>query len=136
MQLGLPWWNAASLIQSDIQFYIDNFTPYIAKKIRNADCEKEKLKNELLHEKSEELKKTRENGGDENVAPDWLKLYESGLRTDLTIYCREEEAVQAHFLVIFARCQTMLEDVIEENNDKKVLSVPEVSKNVMKSFLR
>ena len=73
---------------------------------------------------------------DDKFAKDWLKLFESGAKTDLVIYARDEKAVNAHSLVLFARCQRLLENVIVENGDRQVLSMPEVSKNVLTSFLK
>ncbi len=73
--------------------------------------------------------------GDENIAPFWLKLLNAGEKSDLTIYTRDEEKLQAHSLVLFARCKSLLDDVILQGTES-FLSIPEVSKNVMTSFLR
>ena len=72
----------------------------------------------------------------ENVIEDWEKLLESGDQSDLTIYCREEEKLNAHWLVLFVRCKEMLNEIIVENDSKKILTWPNVSKHVAKSFLR
>ena len=73
---------------------------------------------------------------DDNFAKDWLKLFESGSKSDLIIYARDEKAVKAHSLVLFARCQKLLENVIVENGERQVISMPEVSKNVLTAFLK
>lgn len=53
----------------------------------------------------------------------------------MLIYARGEKVIKAHFLVIFARCRNLLDELIEENK-QKIVYCPEVSKSVMEAFLK
>lgn len=122
------WWSAANLTES-VDFYVDFIKPYLKTEQKLRLKSRQKLQSEIKSEKTSDF--------DQKLAKDWLRLLECGSKSDLIIYVRGEEMIQAHELVLMARCSNLLDGIIEEaGNDKKILSIPEVSKNVMMSFLK
>ena len=65
----------------------------------------------------------------------WNRLFSSGEHSDVDIFARDEEKITAHSLVLHVRCPKLLQTGIYEN-DKKVISISEVSAYVLKSFLK
>ena len=130
------WWTMAALAKSidSALFQLDLIKPYLMME-NEADIEQRKsVVNISFQSNQQQNKGLSEN--DDNFAKDWLKLFESGSKSDLIIYARDEKAVKAHSLVLFARCQKLLENVIVENGERQVISMPEVSKNVLTAFLK
>ena len=126
------WWSLAALGKSidSALFSLDLIKPYLMMR----DQSEFERNDNYIGFQSNQQPKLLEN--DDKFAKDWLKLFESGAKSDLVIYARDEEAVNAHSLVLFARCQRLLENVIVENGERQVLSIPEVSKNVLTAFLK
>ena len=59
-----------------------------------------------------------------------------GEKADLILYTKGEEQIKIHSLVLFVRCKDIFNEIIEENDSKKILSWPNISKNVAKSFFK
>ena len=129
-------WNTGALIAKDVNFYVDEFLKYSNDSITNQNKFPEKSNTVIQDNKNLNFSKSKKQDTLENVIEDWEKLFESGDQSDLTIYCREEEKLKAHSLVLFVRCKEMLNEIIVENDSQKILTWPNVSKHVAKSFLR
>ena len=132
----LQWWSMASLVESasfDGKFKIEMMKPYSMKPNRIEFKQHGPDSNELAMQQS---KQNLISENDDSLSRDWLCLFESGAKSDLIIYARDEKALKAHSLVILARCKRLLDNVIVENETQHVLSLPEVSKNVVSAFLK
>ena len=128
-------WNTGALSAKNVNFYVDEFLKYSNDSIANPNKFPEKS-NTVIQDKNLNFSKSKKQDTLENVIEDWEKLFESGDQSDLTIYCREEEKLKAHSLVLFVRCKEMLNEIIVENDSQKILTWPNISKHVAKSFLR
>jgi hypothetical protein len=51
------------------------------------------------------------------MCDDFEKLFDSGNRTDLTVFAKGERQIKCHILVLFTRCKTILEDLIEQKSE-------------------
>ena len=65
----------------------------------------------------------------------WNRLFLSGEYADIDIFARDEEKIAAHSLVLHVRCPKMIKLGIYEN-EKQIISCPEVSAYVLRSFLK
>ena len=115
------------------RYYIDLFRPYIIKD-ETAAVRKRKPSKEI----DEEQQVDEENVGNPGLlklSKAWNKLFQNGEKSDVTIYARDEEEIKAHSLVLHVRCPKMLRSSMLEN-DAKIISCPEVSAYILRSFLK
>ena len=125
------WKAARTLANQNVNYKVDVFMKYETVNFPKNKT-KIQLKGPQINNKKDELSKDEV----ENVGHDWETLLESGDRADITIYARNEFELKAHSLVLFVRCKEALNEIIEENQSKRILSWANVSKNVAKSFLK
>ena len=59
----------------------------------------------------------------------------SGEHSDITIILNGDERIHAHFLVLFARCKEICDQIIEANGSKYLEIWSHLSKKVVLSFL-
>ena len=126
------WWAISTLVEST-NFHLDLIKPYKSLNSNKASTVQNGPEIDAIQTKKE-LPTVAEN--DERFVKDWLRLFETGTRSDMIIYGRDEEAVSAHSLVIYTRCKRLLDNVIVENGNSQFISMPEVSKNVITAFLK
>ena len=124
----------ATLIEPTV-FHLDLIKSYTMASINKSEIKRKGSNKETFQSKQQQQEHTMTENND-RLVKDWLCLFETGSKTDLVIYARDEEAVHAHSLVIFTRCKRLFDNVIVENGQKQVISLPEVSKNVVTAFLK
>ena len=122
------WHKSALNSDQALDYYLEVFMPYFHVKTEGR-----------VHKKviEEDLAES-ENYNDQSLlklSKAWNRLFSSGEHSDITVFAREEEKLTAHSLVLQVRCPKLLLLAIFEN-DNRIISIPEVSAYVLKSFLK
>ena len=114
-------WERSKLLNSDLNFYVEAFEMYKPtvqiKEPRQNLTQYEKLESTLTNTCHFDSK-SFENTHITKMCEDFEKLFDSGKRTDLTIFVKSERQIKCHTLVLFARCKSILEEVIEQKLEK------------------
>ena len=134
LKRGLWWLAALDPILPSNQYYIDLFKQYITS--TENPTKKERLDREI----DDRGEKDEENGESDltglgNLSKAWNKLFNSGEKSDVIIYARDEEEIKAHTLVLHVGCPKLLRDSMLEN-DTQIITCPEASAYILKSFIR
>ena len=117
------------ILPSD-HYCIDLFKPYIIKK--------DKVGKRISPPQSEEINEPEDNeesAGLLKLSKAWNKLFQNGDKSDVLIYARDEEEIKVHALVLHVRCPKMLRSSMREN-DTQIISCPEVSAYILRSFIK
>ena len=133
--LDFRWWTMATLNEPTV-FQLDLIKSYTMASNNNSEIKRKGVDKETCQSKQQQQQEHMMTENNDRLVKDWLCLFETGSKTDLVIYARDEVAVHAHSLVIFTRCKRLFDNVIVENGQKQVISLPEVSKNVVTAFLK
>ena len=136
------WWNVGASKENDREkFYVTELSKYASEKCRTNSNQNEfggDFKSIEENPVTNNRKKSKDASTkiDFELGADWEKLFKSGERSDVTIFVRDEKVLKAHSLVLFVRCKAIMNDLVEENDSKQMISWPNVSKEVARSFLR
>ena len=82
---------------------------------------------------------SHENMFTKQLCSDFENLFDSGKRTDLTIFAKNERPIKCHTLVLFARCKCVLDDLIKqmtENGDESILCWNSYDYSVVSGIVR
>lgn len=126
LKLGL--WEQSKQTHDVPSYCVDSFQAY-----QSLRC---KTKLPSIHEPQEQTKEEQlvitssntssyqnkntfhENMLTKQLCSDFENLFDSGKRTDLTIFAKNERPIKCHTLVLFARCRCVLDDLIKQKTEE------------------
>ena len=119
-QKHLSVWECARF-NSDRQYYVESFKIYkpqtktIKKQVDHVKCKEftEYRENKSLNDNDSIY---AENSHVIKLCEDFKMLFDNGKRTDLTIFVKDERQIKCHTLILLARCNAILDDIIEQKS--------------------
>ena len=109
-------WEKSKFQNSTNSFYIAAFKKYkpvhVPKTSLNYSYKKEIYKEKQAHDGEPISVHNTTFTQVNNACQDFEALLDSGSRSDLTIYSKNEEPLKCHSLILYARCKQILEEIV------------------------
>ena len=111
------FWEHSKLMNSKGPFYVDAFKlfqPSFSQHPHNNTANKETYQSTEACNDSKNKVNYIENEHAHKMCEDFEILFDSGSRSNLKIFTKNERPIKCHSLVIFARCKSILEHIVQQ----------------------